>query len=59
MEMSGSLLAKTVQLTCSLRSLQRGGRGASGPDGAGATQFHGVFCADVSVVTHASVQLGH
>lgn len=37
-----------------------GGRGGvDGPDGAGATQFHGVFSADVSVVTHARVQFGH
>ncbi len=35
------------------------GGGADGPDGAGATQFHGVFSADVSVVTHARVQFGH
>lgn len=33
--------------------------GADGPGGAGATQFHGVFSADVSVVTHARVQFGH
>lgn len=37
-----------------------GGEGGGGradvPGGAGATQFHGVFSADVSVVTHARGQ---
>lgn len=36
-----------------------GGRGADGPTGEGATQFHGVFSADVSVVTYARLQFGH
>lgn len=58
-----SLLGRAVQLTRSPSRQQKGGlwrwEGADGPGGAGATQFHGVFSADVSVVTHATVQFGH
>lgn len=36
-----------------------GGGGSDGPGGAGATQFHGVFSADVSGVSLARVQFGH
>lgn len=64
MEVRGRLLGKAVLLTWSPSRLQEGRLqrwegGADGPGGAGATQFHGVFSADVSVVTHARVQFGH
>lgn len=64
-------LGEAVPLTWSPGRLQKGKLwrweeeeeeeegGADGPDGAGATQFHGVFSADVSVVTYARAQFGH
>lgn len=59
---NGGPLREAVPLTRSPSGPQgrklRRWKGADGPAGEGATQFHGVFSADVSAVTHARVQFG-